>query len=277
MLKRIRCLFALALLIVASQLLVSARGVAAQSVVQSYQTGSSLQPGLIVQLKNNSDTVVPLSENNIAKMFGVVVNPSDATVSLSSSTNANQAFVATTGDYTVLVSNQAGPIFTGDYVTISSLEGIGMKAGTTNSIVLGKALSSFTGSADSINTTQLKTSSGKTTTVYLGLITVSINVTRNPLLQNSKPDLPSFLLIAGQNVANGPVSSTKIYLALLVLVISALIAGSMLYAGVRSSIISVGRNPLSKHTIFRSMFQVTLTSLMVFIIGLFAVYLLLRI
>jgi hypothetical protein len=152
-----------------------------------------------------------------------------------------------------------------------------MKASDTDSIVLGKALSAFTGKAESINTVQLKTVSHQTTTVYLGMILVSVNVTHNPLLQNSHPLLPGFLIKAGQSIADGPVSTGKIYLCLLILFISMLISGSMLYAGVRSSIISVGRNPLSKVSIYRSLLQVTLTSLIVFILGLFAVYLLLRI
>jgi multisubunit Na+/H+ antiporter MnhB subunit len=96
-------------------------------------------------------------------------------------------------------------------------------------------------------------------------------------MQNTRPNLPNFLITAGQTVANRPVSESRVYISLVILGISAVIAGSMLYAGIRSSIISIGRNPLSKRSIIRSLIQVTLTSLIVFIIGLFAVYLLLRV
>ena len=54
------------------------------------------------------------------------------------------------------------------------------------------------------------------------------------------------------------------------------IAGSLLYSGIRSSVISIGRNPLSKESITKSLLQIILTSIIIFLIGLFGVYLLLR-
>ena len=258
--------------------LVSARPMAkAQSVVQSYGASSNLEVGLIVELQpGNSSNVEALTQANATKMFGVVVNPDTAAVSLSTSSSAYQAYVATTGNYQVLVSNQNGSIHSGDYITISSISGVGMKANSSDQIVLGKALSNFLGTTDSLGSTIIK-NSGSSSTAQLGLIDVSINVAHNPLMQNTRPNLPSFLITAGQAVANRPVSESRVYISLVILGFSAVIAGSMLYAGIRSSIISIGRNPLSKRSIVRSLIQVTLTSLIVFIIGLFAVYLLLRV
>jgi hypothetical protein len=51
----------------------------------------------------------------------------------------------------------------------------------------------------------------------------------------------------------------------------------MFYIGVRSGITAIGRNPLSKKDITKGLLQVILASMVVFIIGLFAVYLLLKI
>jgi hypothetical protein len=62
----------------------------------------------------------------------------------------------------------------------------------------------------------------------------------------------------------------------MVFLAATVVAGSMLYAGVRSSMISIGRNPLSKQSIVKSMVQVIITSFMVFILGIFGVYLLLK-
>jgi hypothetical protein len=249
----------------------------AQSVVQSYGASSNLEVGLIVELQpGNSSNVEALTQANATKMFGVVVNPDTAAVSLSTSSSAYQAYVATTGNYQALVSNQNGSIHSGDYITISSINGVGMKANSSDQIVLGKALSNFLGTTDSLGSTIIK-NSGSSSTVQLGLMDVSINVAHNPLMQNTRPDLPNFLITAGQTVANRPVSESRVYISLVILAISAVIAGSMLHAGIRSSIISIGRNPLSRRSIIRSLIQVTLTSLIVFIIGLFAVYLLLRV
>jgi hypothetical protein len=253
-------------------------GVLAQSVVQSYGASTNLEVGLMVELQpGNSSDVEALTQANATKMFGVVVNPNTAAVSLSTSSSPHITYVATTGNYQVLVDNENGSIHVGDYITISSIDGVGMKAVASDQIVLGKALSNFAGTTDSLGSTIIKNSNGQTSTVQLGLVDVSINVAHNPLLQNTRPDLPNFLLNAGQTVANKPVSESRIYISLVIIGISAVIAGSMLYAGIRSSIISIGRNPLSRRSITRSLIQVTLTSLIVFILGLFAVYLLLRV
>jgi hypothetical protein len=80
----------------------------------------------------------------------------------------------------------------------------------------------------------------------------------------------------GQNVTNKSVSTIKSYLSLLILLASFIIAGVILYAGIRSSITAVGRNPLSKRSVMRSLAQVIITSFTVVIVGVFAVYLLLR-
>ncbi len=249
---------------------------AAQSVLQSYTTTAPLQLGVIVQqTPKNPGQVEPLTQNNATKMFGVVVSPNSSPVSLSSTSGGHQAYVATSGVADVLVSDQDGAIGIGDYITISSVSGIGMKAGSSDSTILGKATSTFDGS-NALGTTTLKNSAGHQQTVQLGEVAVSISVGRNPLEKGSASSLPGFLQRASQNISGKPVSATRVYIGLVILLISAVISGSLLYAGVRSGIIAIGRNPLSKKSIFRSLVQVTLTSLIVFIIGLFGVYLLLR-
>jgi hypothetical protein len=262
-------------LIVSCLLILPALSVTAQSVLQSYSTAAPLQFGLIVELESKSSgKVEPLAQTSATKMFGAVVNPNASPVSLSATTGSQQAYVATSGTYNVLVSNQDGSIAPGDYITISSLDGIGMKAGDNDSTVLGKATTIFNGT-NALSTAMLKNGSHPTT-VELGEVSVNIAVSRNPLQATSSPDLPSFLRSASQSFANRPVSTPRVYLGLTVLLISAIIAGSLLYAGVRSGITAIGRNPLSKKSIIRSLIQVTLTSLIVFIVGLFAVYLILR-
>jgi len=50
----------------------------------------------------------------------------------------------------------------------------------------------------------------------------------------------------------------------------------VLYGGIRSSIISIGRNPLAKKSIVRGLIQVITVGVIILVIGLFSVYLLLR-
>jgi hypothetical protein len=263
-------------LLAALGLLVCPAVVDAQAVAQSYTAGSDVQQGMIVALDSKDATRIrPLTSDNIQAMQGVVVPAHDSAVTLTSGTS-NQVYVATTGDYNVLVSTQAGPIKSGDYITISSLGGIGMKAGEDQSIVLGKAKSDFDGSKNVSGTMSLQTSNGTTTTVALGLVEVSIGISHNPLAGGEDNSVPGFLRKASQAIADKPVSKVRIYMSLVVLLLTVVIVGSFLYGSGRSSLKAIGRNPLARRSIVRGMFQVTLIGLIIFVIGLFAVYLILK-
>jgi hypothetical protein len=88
--------------------------------------------------------------------------------------------------------------------------------------------------------------------------------------------IPAPLKRFGQAVAGKNISALRIWAALAVFLIAAIIAVSVLAIGIRSSIISIGRNPLSKKTIMRGLLQVVIVAVLVFIAGTFAVYLLLK-
>ncbi len=271
-LPRLLALSALALLIVVSL----RHPLSAQTVTQGYNTDQTIQRGLIVNLKKNDGTKVELSTtNSIDHILGVAVDANDAPVTLSS--DAAKVFVATTGHFDVIVSTQGGAINTGDYITVSGLDGIGMKAGTKEPIVVGRALASFDGKAGAISTTSVKDSTGAQHPVSIGRIQVDLSVARNPHLKAPEANIPEFLQKAATAIAGKPVNAVRIYLGLTIFLISTIVATSLLYGGVRSGIISIGRNPLSKKSIIRGMMQVVVVGLTIFISGIFAVYLLLKI
>ena len=248
----------------------------AQLVVQSYETAQTLQNGLIVSLKvASSSEVVPATKSAEKEMFGVVTTLSSSSIALSGGAS-QQVFVANSGDYQVLVSSENGSINTGDYITVSSVDGIGMKASNTDGYIIGKALSSFNPSTNSIGSTSLVNSSGSKSTVQIGRILLAVGVSHNPLQVPTHSDLPAFLVNAGNSVACRPVSTSRLTLAFVILLISCAITATLLYSGVRTAFVAIGRNPLSRPSIYHGLLQVILTSIMVFIIGLFGVYLLLR-
>lgn len=268
--QRVLALFGLTLLIVCCRI----TSASAQTVTQGYGADSVLQRGMIVRLDKNDTTKVVLAKADEAEyIHGVVVNANDAPVTLSS--DGQKVFVASVGRYDVLVSNQSGPIKNGDYITISSLDGIGMKAGQTQSTIVGKALADFDGSSGVISNTAAKTDNGKTQNVAIGRIAVDIGVGHNPL-QKSESNVPEVLRKATTSIANKPVSAARAYLSIVVFIATAAIAASILYAGIRSSIVAIGRNPLSRRSISKGLIQVILTSVIIFISGLFGVYLLLK-
>ncbi len=246
-------------------------------IARSYGTDETVRQGMIVGLRHGSTSkVVPLNRDRITDMLGVVIAASDAPITISGETSSAQVYVASSGQYNVLVSNQNGPIRAGDYISISALNGIGMKAPDTETPVLGKAVADFSGAKSRETSSATLHSNGGTTTVVIGVVAANIGVAGNPNLGRGTGDLPGFLQVASSSIADKPVGAPRVYLSLAVLVLSAFISGSLLYGGVRNSISSIGRNPLAKRSILRGLLQIILVSIIIFILGLFAVYLLLR-
>jgi len=268
--RKYLALVGLALLVIASHIY-PVRG---QAVIQGYNTDDTLQSGMIVMLKKGDTTkVAALSPDSPDQMQGVVVNPNDAPVTIS---NGDQkVYVATTGHYEVLVSDQNGEIQPSNYITISSIQGVGMKAGTSQPVVLGKALTAFDSKSPILGSTTLKDKQGKETKVSFGKITVDVSIARSPLLK-VEANVPSALRKVSNVIAQRDVTANRIYLGMVMIFVTSLIAAVVLYAGVRSSITALGRNPLSRKTILRSLFQVIVTSVIIFLCGLFGVYLLLK-
>ena len=246
--------------------------------VQGYASDSVLQNGTIVQLvSGGSKKVTSATSKNMQQMYGVTVDPHMLSLTISDDSLKNEAFVATVGTYQVLVSTQNGTIKSGDFVTLSSIDGVGMKAGTDESTVLGRAVGGFDGKVNAIGSLTLKDTDGKTDkSVQIGLVPVSINIQRNPNIKSTKANVPQWLQAAGQAIAQKPVGPLRIYLSIAITGLCVIVGLVTLYAGIRNAMIAIGRNPLSKKSIFRGLLEVILTSFLILIIGLFAVYLLLK-
>jgi len=246
--------------------------------VQGYASETPLDNGTIVQLSaKESKRVKIATKKELTNMFGVTVDRGQLPVTLSNGDAENEVFVAVSGTYSVLVSTEGGDIKSGDYVTLSSVNGVAMKASTEEETVFGRANAAFDGKGLTLGQTTLKDNTGKDSqTVKLGTIPVTINIQRNPNIQSTEANLPDALRRVGQAVAEKEVSPIRIYLSLGIAVISLIAAIAVLYAGVRSGVISIGRNPMGKKSIFRALLQVIVTSILILVIGLFAVYLLLK-
>lgn len=251
--------------------------VSAQSVSQAYDASAKVQRGMIVMVDpKNSKQVLPLTTDDPNAMHGVVVAPSETVLSLGGDGKKSQVYVANNGKYEALVSTQNGPIKTGDLIAVSSLDGIGMKASGAQTVVLGRALTPFDGKTKVSSTTALKSTVGKQT-VAIGKIVVDISIAHNPLsVTVTGPPVPAVFKKAGEVISGKPVSTIRIYMSIIILLITVFVTGSLLYGGVRSSLIAIGRNPLAKTSIVRGLAQVIILGLIIFVLGLFSVYLLLK-
>lgn len=240
--------------------------VSADNIVKSFKTNNTLAVGRIVAIdSSNPDTVVLASQNQLAEIYGVVVEQKNVAVTLSIPDHST--YVASTGTYPVFVSNEDGTIKAGDYLSISSVDGIAAKASGNQDYIVGQALENFDGnSGDSFQHIDK---------YAVARINVNINPGKNPL---SKTDLavPNFLLRLTTSIAGKQVSSLRIYISLLIFLLTVAIAGGLIWISARSSISSIGRNPLSKHAVLRGLSVVIGASVLVMIGGLAGAYFLLK-
>ena len=246
----------------------------AQSITSGYGTDERLQRGMVVGLVPDDATKVEaLNVHELDRILGIVVDPNDSPITISG--NVEKVFVATIGRYEVLVSDEEGAISPGEYITVSSLDGIAMKATFEQSEIVGRAMEGFSSKEGVIGDSTLKDSNGKDRTLNLGRIEVDIGISKNPLAKSAAVT-PEWLGKIGQAISGKSLSPARLYISVGLLLIGSIIAIAILYSGIRNSMISIGRNPLSKKSILRGLLQVIFTSLIVFIISVVGVYLLLK-
>lgn len=252
-----------------------------QSVAQAYKASETLRPGFIVQpdaKKPGSVTLATYADSK--KLFGVVVAPNSAAVSLSSTdpgtAAGSQVYVVTSGRYYVLVSNQNGSIGAGDPISVSAISGIGMKADTSQATILGRAVGTFDGKNNVASVAKLKTSKGAEIQASIGSVQVDISVAKNPLLVTNSSGVPQFVQKAAISVIGKPINASQLYVSIAIMLAGFGITAALMYGGIQSGMMAIGRNPLAKQSIMRNMIQVVVTGLLIFIGCLVAVYLVLK-
>lgn len=240
-------------------------GVSAQSFVQGFSADETLQPGLVVAISKGSSVFVePVPGGDTSRIYGVVIDPADATVTVAE--EGQDVFVATSGQYPVLVSIENGVIEAGDYLSMSSTDGIAAKATTSQPQVIGRALDSYDGEGSILT----QTSSGNA----VGRVSADIGPGKNPLQSDTL--VPGPLLSVAESIAGKNVSAVRLYGALAILLATVIMAAGILWVGVRSGMVAIGRNPLSRTSVLRGLGQVLAVAVLIFVIGIFGVYLLLK-
>ena len=234
---------------------------AASLISQSFLASGSLPVGSIVSLqKNSTDHVVNSTTANAGDMIGVIIDAGSSQLSLSSD-QSNQVNVAASGVEQVLVSDINGNITAGDPITSSPISGVGMKA-TSNVEVIGTAQDNFPNTTSSKQS--YKDQKGQQQSVNLGEVPVLVNVS----YYYKQPD-KTLVPAAIQNIANAlagkKVSALPVLISVGIFIITMIIVVSMIYALIHSSIISVGRNPMSQAAVYRNVIQ--LSGLVILILG----------
>ena len=245
---------------------------AATLISQAYTADGQLPLGSMVSLKQDSGTDVQLATtDNVASVLGVIISTNSSQLSISSGQD-NQVQVATSGVEQVLVSDINGGIATGDLITASPISGVGMKA-TASSKVLGVAQDKFPNNTAS---KQEYTDKNKEKhKVQIGQVPALINVTYF-YKQPEKTIVPAALQNIANALAGKKVNALPILISLAIFIVTLIVVVSIIYALIHSSIISVGRNPMSQSAVYRNVIQLSLLVVIILLVSVVSIYMVLR-
>lgn len=252
-------------------LILAAASSALTTISQSYSATDKLSLGSIVSLqRNTTDHVSLASSSNVDSLLGVVINAENSLLSLSNG-QENQVQVATSGTVQVLVSDINGTIYRGDHITASPISGVGMKA-TSNIRIVGIAQSDL---ASTTNSQQSYTDKdGHERSVAIGELPVLINVAYF-FKEPDKTVVPQALQNIANNLAGKTVNTLPIIISGAIFIITIITVASMLYSMIHSSIVSVGRNPMSQSAVYRNLVQLLVVVLVILGVGFASIYLVL--
>lgn len=250
-------------------LFLSSLASAVTPITQGYSTTEKVPVGSIVSLKKNTtDQVSAASSSNVDSILGVVIN-TDSSLLYVSNGQETEVQVATTGTVPVLVSDINGKIVRGDHITASPIGGVGMKA-TGNVRIVGIAQ----GDPSNPNKQTYKEKDGKEQTVTLGEVPVLVNVAYY-FKEPEKTIVPSAIQNVANALAGRSVSTTPILISAAIFIVTLIVVVSIIYSMIKSSIISVGRNPMSQGAIYRDLVQMSTLVLAILTVSFSSIYLIL--
>jgi hypothetical protein len=242
-------LLALCLLVV-GLLGTAAANAASATISHSYHTTSSIPTGSIVSLDaGQSNSVQTANTTNGSRIVGVALSSNESLIAVDQ--NAQELSVATSGTVATLVSTLNGTISVGNQIAVSALSGVGMKA-TAGSHVIGLAAAAFSSSSAGTTTQTMTDITGKSHTVTVGYIPVTIAITT---MSGGGPQLNSLQKLV-QSLTGHVISTPRIILAIVVAGIALALLVTLVYGSIYGSIISIGRNPLAKYVILRNLTSV---------------------
>lgn len=236
----------------------------AASVAEGYPTDNNLIEGTLVTISNDVPPKVELANlGNSQYLIGVVEGDGQSLLTLNK--DGANILVATSGEVFVFVSDLSGEIRPGDFIGTSWISGVGMKAQrVTEQKLLGVALEPFGEDYhDAVAVEDIDTPSGERS-ARIGKI--AVRLFEREVGPESESGVSALERLAFR-LAGREVPFVRIVAAVGLFSISAIIAGVFLANAIRSSLISIGRNPLAHSSIFASLTQVSGVSIGLVLIG----------
>jgi hypothetical protein len=239
--------------------------VQASTIGEEFVTLDSLQNGLIVSINPEQPDSIGLASLGTGQYSLGIINDTQSNVITFAKDNATVS-VALSGEVLVYVSDANGEIKIGDFVGVSWLEGIGMKALTNqDQKLLGVALEDF----DSTQATDygaIETNNGNKD-VAVDIIKVRLFDKEGSVDAINSSSQVTGLENFANSIAGKSVNPIRILAGALIFIMGIALAGFFAYSSIRGSFISVGRNPMASDSIYRNLTQVSMISVAALVIG----------
>ena len=244
------------------------------NISHSYGSKDSITNGSLVSLDPlHPNYVVLANSSNSQQLLGVAVATNDSLLAVSISTESGMVQVATSGTASTLVSSVNGPIKVGDMVSVSPFNGVGMKASSGTQII-GLAQTSFSDSTVGSVSEQVTDKKGSISQIRVGYIKLGIAIGSSSTSGDSTQ--LNVLQRLVKSSTGHTVSIMRAIIGFIVAIVSSLAIVVLIYASIYGSIISVGRNPLAKYAVFRSLATVFGMAALIAVVASVTVFLLLR-
>lgn len=219
------------------------------NISHSYKTTGRIINGSLVSLDpKRSDYVQLANSGNASRLLGVAVAGNDSLLAVDPTPGAVQ--VATNGNAAALVSTVSGDIDLGDPIGLSPFNGVGMKA-QSGSQIIGLAQTTLNDRTQGVITQTATDKNGKDTEVKVGLVRVNIAIGSTG--EGAQSERLSSLQKLAKSITGHEVSTARVLVSLVVVVVSLLALITLIYASIYGSIVSIGRNPLAKYAVFRTL------------------------
>jgi hypothetical protein len=246
-------------------------GASSANISHAYKANSPIGNGSLVILDSKDPGTVQLANiDNGKQLLGVVTTGNDSLLAIDA--GAGKVQVATSGTVSTLVSTLNGNIKTGDRISASPFNGIGTKS-LPGAYVIGLAQTSFDAGSDGAAQRQVTDRSGRNRQISVGY--VRLNVAISPPTGTSDNE-NSGLQRWAKSLTGHEVSTARVVISLVVTLLAFLALIILIYASIFGGIISIGRNPLAKYAVFRTIGAVLVMALGLTSLAAGLIYLLLR-
>jgi hypothetical protein len=156
---------------------------------------------------------------------------------------------------------------------VSPFNGIGMKAGPGTRII-GLAQTKFDSSSVGATSQSVKDKNGKSSSVQVGFVKISIAIGTSST-SASGPQINGIQRLA-KSLTGHVVSTPRVIVSLIVATVALVALITLIYASIYGSIISIGRNPLAKYAVFRTLGSVLAMAALTALIAGLTIFFLLR-